>query len=344
MPHTALNAKTLNPYIGTMQQLAGIRTAVLDDGKGRGMRVTDVDNGSGLSFTVLPDRGMDIGKASFKGIPLAYMTPVGYSHPSHFEADGLRWLRNFTGGLLTGCGLRNTGAPVENIDPEEVCPPLGLHGRLSNTPAEGVHVSEGWKNGQFQMSVSGTVREACFYRENLELRRTISTAMGENSITITDRVTNLGVRPSPLMLLYHINIGFPLLNENATLSAKIAGITPRNETAAKEIDKWMLFHKPTTGMAERCYFHDIEADSDGMARMTMTSPDAGLALEIAYRKAELPFFNEWKQLGEQEYVVGLEPGNAHPDGQAKERENGTLRIIEPGETIEHKVVISVREL
>lgn len=339
-----MNRHDLKPYIGSMQQLAGIRTSVLDDGKGRGMRIADVDNGSGLSFTVLPDRGMDIGKASYKGVPFAYMTPVGYVNSAHFEADGLQWLRSFTGGLLTGCGMRNAGNPVENLDPEEVCPPLGLHGRLSNTPAENITVSEHWKNDRYQMSVSGVVREACFYRENLELKRTIATAMGDNRITITDTVTNLGVRPSPLMLLYHINIGYPLLNENATLSAKVTGTTPRNETAAKEIDRWMQFHKPTAGIAERCYFHNIEADSDGMARMTINSPDTGLALEIAYSKAELPFFNEWKQLGEQEYVVGLEPGNCHPDGQAEERTNGTLRIIEPDESIEHKVVISISEL
>lgn len=339
-----MKQKDLKPYVGSMQQLAEIRTSVLDDGKGRGMRIADMDNGSGLSFTILPDRGMDIGKASFKGIPFAYMTPVGYVNAEHFEADGLQWLRSFTGGLLTGCGLRNAGAPVEGLDPEEVCPPLGLHGRLSNTPAEEVSVRQQWQDDRYELEICGTVRESCFYRENLELRRSISTAMGNNSITITDTVTNLGVRPSPLMLLYHINIGYPLLNENATLSANVAGTIPRNETAAKAIDTWMQFHEPVAGMGERCFFHDIEADNDGMARMTLNSPDTGLALEIAYRKAEIPFFTQWKQLGEQEYVVGLEPANCHPDGQAEERKNGTLRIIEPEETIEHKVIISVREL
>jgi len=338
-----MDAATLKPYIGSMQQLAGIRTSVLDDGKGRGLRVADIDNGSGLSFTALLDRGMDIGKASFKGIPLAYMTPVGYSHPAHFESDGLRWLRNFTGGLMTGCGLRNVGIPDDGIE-DDVDGPMGLHGRLSNTPAENIAATEEWVDGQYQLHLSGAVRETCFFRDNLELKRTLSTAMGDNSITFTDRVTNRGVKPSPLMLLYHINLGFPLLSETATLAANVKETTPRNEDAAKEIGQWAQCQKPTAGIAERCFFHDVEPDADGMARITLSNPDVGLALEIAYRKAELPYFTQWKMMGEQEYVMGLEPSNCHPDGQTQERENGTLRMIAPDETIEHKVVISIREL
>lgn len=338
-----MSAATLKPYIGSMQQMAGIRTSTLDDGKGRGLRVADVDNGSGLTFTVQLDRGMDIGKASFNGVPLAYMSPVGYSHPSHFESEGLRWLRNFTAGLMTGCGLRNIGIPDPGVE-GHVDGPMGLHGRLSNTPAEQVAVTEEWVDGQYQMHLSGTVRETCFFHENLELKRTLSTALGENSITLTDCVTNRGTTPSPLMLLYHINLGFPLLSETATLSARVKKTTPRDATAAKDIQTWAQCQTPTAGYTEQCFFHDLETDDDGMARMSLRNPDSAIALDVAYRKAELPFFTQWKMMGEQEYVLGLEPGNAHPDGQTQAKKNNTLRIIEPDETIEHKVVLSVREL
>lgn len=338
-----MNREKLMPYIGSMKQLAGIRTSVLDDGKGRGMRIADVDNGSGLSFSVLPDRGMDIGRATFKGIPVAYMTPVGCSHPSHFEADGMRWLRNFSGGLMTGCGLSNVGTPDAGIK-DAVDGPLGLHGRLSNTPAENIAVTEEWIEGQYRLAVAGTVRETCFFHENLELRRTISTAMGDNSITLTDRVANRGVRPSPLMFLYHINLGFPLLDENATLSADVKKSTPRTGDAAREMAAWATCQKPTAGIAERCFFHDIEAGDDGMARITLNSPGTRLALEVAYRKAELPLFTQWKMMGEQEYVLGLEPANCRTNGQTDERENGTLQMIRPDETVEFLVKISLRDL
>jgi hypothetical protein len=341
--HTNKSAKELKPYIGSMDQIARIRTSVLDDGKGRGVRIADVDNGSGLRFCVLLDRGMDIGDASFNGLPFVYMTPVGLVHPSYHEPDGFRWLRSFNAGLLTGCGLVQAGSP-EVEEGMRVAGPLGLHGRLSNLPAENVAVSQEWVNGRYQLSVSGTMREASFFGENLELKRTISTMMGENTITITDVVKNRGVRPSPLMMLYHINAGFPLLSESAVLDANVDQTTPRNDDAAKGIKEWRQCQKPTAGYAEQCFYHDIKAGDDGMARMTLTDPQAGMAIEVAYRKAELPFFTQWKMMGEQEYAMGLEPGNCHPEGQTAEKAMGTLRTIAPDESVEFKALITLRKV
>jgi galactose mutarotase-like enzyme len=334
-----MNQNDLKKYVGTMDQLARIRMSVLDEGRGRGMRIADVDNGSGLRFTVLLDRGMDIGDALFNGMPVAYQTPVGLVHPAHFESDGFRWLRSFGGGLLAGCGLRTAGnpAPEEGM---EVAGPLGLHGRLSNIPAEDVHFSKVWKNGRYELSVSGTIREVSFFAENLELRRTISTAMGDHSISIKDEVRNIGIRPSPLMMIYHINLGYPLLNEDSVVEGQVLSTKPRTDAAAACMDSWNLCQPPTAGCAETCFYHDVEAGQDGMARMTLRNQTSGRAVEVAYRKAELPFFTQWKMMGEQEYVMGLEPANCHPDGQAAEEKNGTLKILEPGESVEHYVVIS----
>ena len=337
-----MTEEELRPYIGTMDQLARIRTSVLDDGRGRGIRMADVDNGSGLRFSVLLDRGMDIGDASFNGVPFAYQTPVGPVHPSYFEPDGFGWLRSFGGGLLTGCGLRNVGSP-EARDGMRVDGPLGLHGRLSNTPAEDVQVFRAWKSGRYELGVSGTVREVSFFGENLELRRTISTAMGDNSIAISDEVVNRGVRPSPLMMLYHINAGFPLLNEGSVLEGRVKETRPRTDEAARGIGAWNVCQKPTAGCVEQCFYHDVEADDDGMARMTLRNPHSGMAMTIAYRRAGLPYFTQWKMMGQQEYVMGLEPANCHPDGQAAERENGTLRIIEPDESIEFAVKVCLAQ-
>jgi len=333
-----MNEKELKSYVGTMDQLARIRTSVLDDGRGRGIRIADVDNGSGLRFTVLLDRGMDIGDASFNGIPFAYQTPVGLVHPSHFEPEGLCWLRSFGGGLLAGCGLRNVGSP-EAEEGMRVDGPLGLHGRLSNTPAENISVSKVWKDGKYQLSVSGILREVSFFGENLELRRTISTAMGDNSITITDEVTNRGVRPSPLMILYHINAGFPLLSEKAVVEGRVKKTTPRTENASADLGRWNACQPPTSGYVEQCFFHDVEADADGLARMNLRNPESGLAMEVAYRKAELPYFTQWKMMGEQEYVMGLEPANCYPDGQSVAKENGTLKMIDPNEPFEFNIRI-----
>jgi galactose mutarotase-like enzyme len=338
-----MTAQELRPYVGTMDQLARIRTSVLDDGRGRGIRIADVDNGTGLRFAVLLDRGMDIGEASFNGIPFAYQTPVGPVHPAYYEPDGLRWLRSFGAGLLTGCGLRNVGTPEADRE-MRADGPLGLHGRLSNTPAEEVAVSKGWSNGRYVLRVTGTVREVSFFGENLALRRTISTAMGENAITIRDEVANLGARRSPLMMLYHINAGFPLLSESAVLTGRVESTAPRNAEASQGLGTWSRCQPPTAGYVEHCFFHDVAPDADGLARMTLRNPGSGLAMEVAYGKAGLPYFTQWKMMGEQEYVMGLEPANCHPDGQSMERVSGTLAGLDPGETVTFTVVISLRSI
>ncbi|MBN1672187.1 MAG: aldose 1-epimerase family protein [Kiritimatiellae bacterium] len=338
--YASMDEAALRRHVGSMQQVAGIRTSTLDDGKARGLRVADVNNGSGLTFTVLLDRGMDIGQAAYRGTPLAFLTPVGYAHPAYFEPDGLRWLRNWHAGLLTGCGLSNAGAPEKSgeFSPLE---PLGLHGRLSNIPAEKCAVCEEWAGGRYRLSVAGTVRHACMFGENLELTRTISTAMGENAATVEDRVTNRGLSPSPLMLLYHINIGFPILDKNARLETREHEVAPRTPAAEPGLPAWPEAQAPTAGYEEQCFYHDIPADNDGLSRIRLRNPALKLGVEVAYRKKELPFFTQWKMMGEGAYVMGLEPANCHCEGQTEERKNGTLQEIQPGETVNFLVRIGV---
>jgi hypothetical protein len=46
-------------------------------------------------------------------------------------------------------------------------------------------------------------------------------------------------------------------------------------------------------------------------------------------------------MGEGAYVLGLEPGNCHVEGRARERERGTLEFIEPGERREFSLEIGI---
>jgi hypothetical protein len=338
--HTRMSAGALARHVGTMKQLAGIRAAVLDDGKARGVRVAEVRNGSGLCFTVLLDRGMDIGEASYRGLPLAFLTPAGFAHPHSFEPEGYGWLRNWGGGLVTGCGLTNVGLPAAP-DAGRVDGPLGLHGRLSNTPAENCECHEGWERGRYRLMVAGSVRQCSLFGENLELRRTVSTAMGDDRIVIRDVVTNRGFRPSALMLLYHINLGFPLVDETARLVAERHAVRARTPAAAAGLRTWSRCQPPTAGCVEQCFYHDLPAGRDGLAHMRLVNAALGVSLEVAFRRRELPFFTQWKMMGRGEYVLGLEPANCRPDGQQKERENGTLAVLRPGKSTESLVAIGL---
>lgn len=337
MDFSKLSRSELKKHLGSMSQVAGVRESVLSDGKSRGMRIADIHTGSGLIFTVVPERGMDIMHASFKGIPLSIIGSNGYCHPSYHDSAGLGWLRNWGGGLMTGCGLMNAGAPDQSQN-------LPLHGFLSNTPAGKISCRQEWVDGKYILSISGEVREAKFFGENLLLKRTISTSLGSNSIEITDLVKNEGFRPTPLMLLYHINLGFPLLSENSVVKTKKHNVIPRDDVAAKGIKEWHKFTGPVKNFKEQCFYHDIPVDKDGFARCALSNEKLGLGVEIAYRKEELPFLTEWKMTGEGEYVVGLEPANCHVEGQAAEKEKfKTLKILRPDESTEFKVKMTVIE-
>lgn len=337
-----LSEQELRDYTGSLKQVAGIRRCVLDDGKARGIRAADVYNGSGLAFTVLLDRGLDIGAASYKGQSLTYFAPGGFGHPAYHEAEGFGWLRNWGVGLLNGCGLTHAGFP-EPQDGFPVDGPHGLHGRLSNTPAQDIVCREEWMDGKYQLTVEGTMLQSSVLAEHLECRRTIRTALGEDDLRVTDCVTNRASTSSPLMALYHVNLGYPLVSENSRYRVcdhDVQAFEP-NAPAAAALDRWAECQPPTQGFEEQVFYHDVPAEDDGMARMTLENPDLGLAVCVGARKAELPRFYQWKMMSRDEYVTAIEPSNCDPRGLAWMKENDNLRMIEPGETVEFALSIAI---
>lgn len=334
--------KTLTPSalaarVGRMEQLASIRRLVADDGLGRGMRVIEVRNGGGLDFTLYPDRGMDIGQVFFKGTPLAWVTGNLVAAPAFYDGTGSEWLRTWGGGLLTGCGLTNVGGPCDAGGASH-----GLHGRLSHLPAEEVNTSAGWgDDGRYTLDVSGLVRQSKAFAENLVLKRRVTTELGTASLTIRDSVENQGFRDSPCMLLYHMNLGWPLVDEGAVLEAPPHPVEPQTEHAARGLEAWSQITAPVPGASEQVYYHTIPADADGLATMRLKNTCLGLSFAVTYRVAELPWLIQWKMLGEGEYVLGLEPANCFPEGQEQFSKRGLLRHLAPGEAFETYLRIDI---
>ena len=331
------NKQFLRERTGGMRQVAAIRRMVLDDDKGRGMRVWNFDNGGGLAFAVYPDRGMDIGEASYKGVPLVWLTANGPVAPAFYDPSGINWLRSWGGGMLTGCGLQNVGGPNCAGGEEH-----GLHGRLSHTPAEEVNSRARWNDdGKYVFELTGKVRHSRVFGENLLLSRHIRCTNGENVITIEDEIENQGFAPSPFMLLYHMNFGWPLVSEKSLLKAPEHRITPQNVHASEAVTVWDRVLAPREGFAEQVLYHELPGDGDGMAAMTLENPEIGVTMKLEYRTAELPYLIQWRQFGCGEYVLGLEPGNCFPEGQEMMDKKGMLRRLEPGEKVRTLIRVSL---
>jgi galactose mutarotase-like enzyme len=326
-------------YIGNQAQIGGARHYELTDGRSRHLRAIDVDSGSGLRYTVLPDRGMDISLAGFRGINLVYLTYNGETHPAFYEPEGIGWLHTFTGGLLTTCGLTYLGSPVAEGGEE-----LGLHGRYSTIPARQVADLSQWKGDEYMIKLRGIVEEGELFGHKLCLEREITTFAGTNTIHISDNVTNFGNKQAPYTILYHMNFGYPLLSEDAELIIDPEQTIPRDETAASGIEKFSKFIKPQKGFEEQVYFHLLRSDETGNAEVTLKNSKIGIALTIKFEKSGLPWFTQWKMMGQGDYVLGLEPGNVPVKNRKALKEEGLLPVLQPGESKENNIEVSVREI
>lgn len=318
--------------VGDLIQVAGVERFTYDEGVGDGVRAARVRSGGGLDFTVLLSRGMDIGAASWKGTPFAWVSATGWAHPHAFVPEWRGWLQTFHGGLLTGCGLSNAGAANQDGDEN-----LGIHGRLSHIPAEQAAAWTDWDADEATVFVEGTMREATVFGENLRLRRTVSAPVGGSSMTITDTVVNEGFKTSPLMLLYHLNFGWPLVDEGTRIVVpEGTRTTARDAVAEKGLREATTLSAPVPGYDEQCFFHEVPS---GPVSVEMVNP-SGFGVRIEYDTAAFPYLTQWKMMGEGEYVCGIEPANCRVLGRAAERAAGRLQHIEPGETRRFSVTLT----
>ncbi|MCE5200034.1 MAG: aldose 1-epimerase family protein [Armatimonadota bacterium] len=326
--------------VGDVSQVGGVRPVRLAGGKGDGVEAVDFRTGSGLHFVAVPGRGLDITIAEHNGMPFSWRSATGEADARFFDEPGLCWLRNFPGGLVTTCGLTNAGAPC--VDQGEA---LGLHGRVSNTPASNVWTDGEWEGDNYRMWVQGKMRESRLFGENIVLKRRVSAMLGESKIWIDDVVTNEGPRQTPHMFLYHINGGWPAIDGGSVFVSPTRSATPRDTDAEVDKEHYYLMEPPTPGFKERCYYHDMASDPDGFvytALINKNLPDGRqFGFYVKYNKNELPLFTQWKQNGAQEYVCGMEPANCRVEGRSVDREAGRLQFLEPGESREYHIELGV---
>lgn len=319
----------MNNYIGHPSQLNGIEEHRLCNGKADGMRILECFNQIGLRFTVSCDRCGDISRLSYKGINIGYFAPCGYVSPKYYDDKGDGFLKSFTAGFLTTCGLTAVGSPC--VDDGEVLP---LHGTIANTPTE--NVSYCCEDDKFIIKL--VIRDASLFSHKLLMTREYIFPFDKGEIVIKDKVKNIGSDSTPYQILYHFNVGYPLLSENAALCINHNGIIPRNDRAKEGIDKSLIVEKPQVGFEEQCYYYEM---LEGKAEIS--NNDCGIKLSINYDKNELPYFTQWKMMGAGEYVLGLEPGNCTPDGRDVMRKSGKLRFLKPNEEATQTLNIKISE-
>lgn len=321
----------MNPYIGHHSQVCGVEEHRLIGGKGDNMRLYEAVNGRGLELTFSPDRNCDITRLRFRGINMSYLSPCGYVAPAYYDSIGSHWLASFTAGFLTTCGLQAVGS-VCNDEGEE----LPLHGSIANTPC----AYSFWEEDDAAIRIHAQTEDEEIFGRKLILRRMVEISKKENRFVIQDEIGNTGDRIEPVEILYHMNMGYPLLDEDSIVTIPSVSVTPRDDHAAEDLSNWMHMETPQAGYQERCYYHRFDG-KQGSASIFQPKLDVGLRID--FDPGTLDGFVEWKMMGVRDYVLGLECGNCYPDGRDVMRRTGMLKFLAPGKKFHYQIMITMLE-
>jgi hypothetical protein len=157
--------------------------------------------GSGdVRVDVLPERGLDLGEATFRGQRFSWESPLG-----HLPWQG-DFARSFGGGLMVTCGLRNVGVPSEG-QPQ--------HGWYTSQAARDVKLTD--------TTARGRVVDADVPGATIALEREIT--VDDGTVRISDVVRNEGKHPEPALLLYHVNLLWDTVDIDST------EVRPRDDEA-----------------------------------------------------------------------------------------------------------------
>jgi hypothetical protein len=142
------------------------------------------------------------------------------------------------------------------------------------------------------------------------------------------------------MLVYHVNVGWPVVDEGAELLAPATAVRPRDH---EPTEGYATFHGPEAGYVEQVFEHDLVAEADGRVPVAVVNRAAGIGAYQVFRQRQLPFHFVWRMLGEGTYVIGIEPSTNRPAGRIDARRRGELIELQPGESRAYELELGALE-
>lgn len=322
VPVTEIRRKT-----GHLDQAAFVRPVMYTCGRARGLEALQFYNGV-LDMTVLKDRCMDIGDMRYKGLNMAFLSKTGLALPM---PSGIDWVTeeqsNLIGGFMFTCGLSNAGAMCE-IDGVK----YPFHGQIHLAPAEYCHYGVSGEGKTLLLYAEGRMREAVLQGRNLSMTRRVETHLFQPGFTIRDHIVNEGFSKEPVLLLYHINLGWPLVDEGTRI------VIPSSKTRKERMGS------PADICGELVLAHDALPDADGKIVCRVENEDLKIGMTLKYSKDALPSLGEWRSEAAGDYVAGLEPGICGVEGRAELLKTGKARYLSPGEKIETELIFEFYDL
>ena len=298
--------------ISNLGQVASIRRYTLTEGVGKGLDIIDCDNGK-IRFLLNVSKACDIMQLYHGGQNMSFVSKNG------FTKREIHFLNRFEGGMLYTCGLDSVGGR----DGYE------LHGTLHNIPAEIVIA----KCDESGILVEAVIRDTALFGENLVMKRRIYSDIGGESITLEDTLVNEGYKDEEYCLLYHINVGYPMLDDGAKIVVDVEGYTPRTAWAKQNEATMYEMSGAIANQEETCYFLKMQKPE-----VALINEKIGKKFTISYSGDTLPCFVEWKSMASGDYALGLEPCTTELDDKFN------YKLLKVGEKISFSVKLSIREI
>ncbi|WP_271833918.1 aldose 1-epimerase family protein [Commensalibacter communis] len=325
--------------LGIIDTYFTIEQKTLHGGKQEGSRIIILTSPNGLTITLSPTRGMSIMNVTGKEMRFGWDSPVKeVVNPAFINLEsrnGAGWLEGFNE-MMVRCGFEWAGHPgMENGEMRT------LHGKAGNTPASEVEI-EISEIAPYEIEVRGLIKESTFKKADLQTITELSYIPDTYSFTIHDRLTNHADYPRDYQIMYHSNFSKPLLEKDAQFIAPIKEISPFNDYAQKGLQDWATYLEPTKNFDEMVFNIVPYSDADGYTLAALHNKDANKGVAIEFNINELPYLTLWKNTDteKQGYVTGIEPGTNYAYATSIEREQGRIRQIESGQTIQFKIKYS----
>ena len=295
--------------ISNLAQVASIRRYTFTEGREKGLDVIDCDNGK-IRFLLNVSKACDIMQIYHEGENVSFVSKNG------FTAREIPFLNRFEGGMLYTCGLDSVGGRAG----------YDIHGSLHNTPAEIVRA----ECTEDEIVIEALIHSSALFGKNLVINRKITAKVGADTVSLKDTLTNESFRDEEYCLLYHINIGYPMLDDGARIEADVKKCEPRNDWAKENIDTVYNIGSSVPNSEETCYFLTLNKPE-----ISLVNDKIGKKLTVSYSADTLPHFIEWKSMVSGDYALGFEPCTTELDGKF------AYKTLKSGESVVFEASISI---
>jgi hypothetical protein len=301
--------------LGNLEQIASTRRVEYKNGKADGVKAIICRN-DGLSLSLLENSTLDIFELSFEGINMSFISKNGLVSRSLANTHAYDFVRSFSGGFLFTCGLDNIGKPEGD---------KLLHGNISSLPAKITKEQTIIENGEVVLEIEGEMYDTALFSKNIAIIRNYR--IYSEKIILTDKIVNRGYQEEKIIILYHFNLGYPMLDSCSKFSGNIATTQPRTENCVT--DKYQIMSEPADICFEEVFIHTIDGEK---ASLSLENPELRKKVKFSYDTRLLKFLAEWKSMQSGDYVLGIEPATSHLD-------NKKFIPLKSGESLENKITI-----